>query len=96
MTAISANQVKELRDKTGAGMMECKSALAEAGGDVVKAEDILRIKGGAKASKAASRVAAEGVIGAWVAPDAKGGRAGRAQLRDGFRREERRLHGIRG
>jgi elongation factor Ts len=73
MTAISANLVKELRDKTGAGMMECKSALAEAGGDVARAEDILRIKGGAKASKAASRVAAEGVIGAWVAPDGRTG-----------------------
>ena len=73
MTAITASQVKELRDKTGAGMMECKSALAEAGGDVARAEDILRIKGGAKASKAASRVAAEGMVGAWLSPDAKAG-----------------------
>ena len=73
MTAISATQVKELRDKTGAGMMECKSALSEAGGDVARAEDILRIKGGAKASKAASRVAAEGMVGAWLSPDAKSG-----------------------
>jgi elongation factor Ts len=71
MTAISAGLVKELREKTGAGMMECKSALTEADGDLDKAEDILRIKGGAKASKAASRIAAEGVIGAWLAPDAK-------------------------
>jgi elongation factor Ts len=73
MTAITANQVKELRDKTGAGMMECKSALSEAGGDAAKAEDILRIKGGAKASKAASRVAAEGMVGAWLSPDTKAG-----------------------
>ena len=51
MTAISANLVKELREKTGAGMMECKSALTESGGDLNKAEDILRIKGGAKANK---------------------------------------------
>jgi elongation factor Ts len=73
MTPISANLVKELREKTGAGMMECKSALTESGGDLNKAEDILRIKGGAKASKAAGRVAAEGVIGAWLAQDAKVG-----------------------
>jgi elongation factor Ts len=73
MTAISAGLVKELREKTGAGMMECKSALTEAGGDLDRAEDILRIKGGAKASKAAARVAAEGVIGAWLAQDAKVG-----------------------
>jgi len=71
MSVISASQVKELREMTGLGMMECKSALAEAGGDLRKAEEILRVKSGAKASKAASRVAAEGVIGAWVAPDAK-------------------------
>ena len=71
MTAISANLVKELREKTGAGMMECKSALTESGGDLQKAEDILRIKGGAKANKAAGRVAAEGVIGAWLSDDSK-------------------------
>ena len=71
MTTISASQVKELREMTGLGMMECKSALAEAGGDLGRAEEILRIKSGARASKAASRVAAEGVVGAWLAPDAK-------------------------
>jgi elongation factor Ts len=53
--------------------MECKKALAEVGGDLVKAEDLLRIKSGAKASKAAGRVAAEGVVGAYLAPDAKSG-----------------------
>jgi elongation factor Ts len=71
MAEISAALVKELRELTGLGMMECKKALSEAGGDLKKAEELLRIKSGAKASKAASRVAAEGVIGAFVAADAK-------------------------
>lgn len=71
MAEISASLVKELRELTGLGMMECKKALAEAGGDLKKAEELLRIKSGAKASKAAGRIAAEGVIGAWLAPDAK-------------------------
>ena len=73
MTEISAGLVKELRELTGLGMMECKKALAESGGDLRKAEELLRIKSGAKASKAASRIAAEGVIGAWLAADAKVG-----------------------
>jgi elongation factor Ts len=71
MTQISAGLVKELRELTGLGMMECKKALAECEGDLKKAEELLRIKSGAKASKAAGRIAAEGVIGAWVAPGAK-------------------------
>jgi elongation factor Ts len=71
MAKISASLVKELRELTGLGMMECKKALAEADGDLKKAEELLRIKSGAKASKAAGRIAAEGVIGAWLAPDAK-------------------------
>jgi elongation factor Ts len=71
MAEISAGQVKELRELTGLGMMECKKALAEAGGDLRKAEELLRIRSGAKASKAAGRVAAEGVIGAWLSPDGK-------------------------
>lgn len=66
MAEISAGLVKELRELTGLGMMECKKALAEAGGDLKKAEELLRIKSGAKASKAAGRVAAEGVIGTYV------------------------------
>jgi elongation factor Ts len=70
---ISASMVKELRELTGLGMMECKKALAEAGGDLKKAEELLRIKSGAKASKAASRIAAEGVIGASLSPDGKTG-----------------------
>ncbi|MDA8108094.1 MAG: elongation factor Ts, partial [Betaproteobacteria bacterium] len=61
MAEISASLVKELREMTGLGMMECKKALAEAGGDLRKAEEVLRIKSGAKASRAAGRVAAEGV-----------------------------------
>src|SRR5215470_5943506 len=73
MTEISAGLVKELRELTGLGFMECKKALAEAEGDLKKAEELLRIKSGAKASKAAGRIAAEGVIGAWLSNDAKTG-----------------------
>jgi elongation factor Ts len=73
MAEISASLVKELREMTGLGMMECKKALAESGGDLGKAEEILRIRSGAKASKAAGRIASEGVIGAWLAADAKVG-----------------------
>jgi elongation factor Ts len=73
MAEISAGLVKELRELTGLGMMECKKALAESNGDIKKAEELLRIKSGAKASKAATRVAAEGVIGAWLAADGKVG-----------------------
>jgi elongation factor Ts len=71
MAQISASLVKELRELTGLGMMECKKALAEAGGDLKKAEELLRIRSGAKASKAAGRIAAEGVVGAWLSPDGK-------------------------
>jgi elongation factor Ts len=73
MTEISAGLVKELRELTGLGFMECKKALTETNGDVKKAEELLRIKGSAKASKAASRIAAEGVIGAWLVADGKVG-----------------------
>jgi elongation factor Ts len=69
MAEISAGLVKELREMTGLGMMECKKALTEAGGDLKKAEELLRIKSGAKASKAAGRIAAEGVVGIWLAAD---------------------------
>jgi elongation factor Ts len=71
MAEITAGMVKELRELTGLGMMECKKALEEAGGDMKKAEELLRIKSGAKASKAASRVAAEGAIGASVSAGGK-------------------------
>jgi elongation factor Ts len=73
MAEISAGLVKELRELTGLGMMECKKALTECAGDLKKAEELLRIKSGAKASKAASRVAAEGIIGSHLAPDGKVG-----------------------
>src|SRR5512138_2154477 len=71
MAEIAASTVMELRQRTGLGMMECKKALTEVGGDLAKAEELLRIKSGAKASKAASRIAAEGVIGLQVAADGK-------------------------
>jgi elongation factor Ts len=71
MAEITAAMVKELRELTGLGMMECKKALEEALGDIKKAEELLRIKSGAKASKAASRVAADGAVGTYLSPDAK-------------------------
>jgi len=67
MTNITASMVKELRDKTGAGMMDCKAALGETGGDLESAVDWLRKKGLAKAAKKAGRVAADGLIGVAVA-----------------------------
>ena len=67
MANISAGMVKELRDKTGAGMMDCKAALGESGGDLEAAVDWLRKKGLAKAAKKAGRVAAEGLIGVALA-----------------------------
>ena len=73
MAEISAIMVKELREMTGLGMMECKKALSETNGDMKAAEDLLRIKSGAKASKAAGRIAAEGVIGAYTSVDGRTG-----------------------
>ena len=73
MAEITAGMVKELRELTGLGMMECKKALEEAGGDLKKAEELLRIKSGAKASKAASRVASEGTVGTYVSADGRTG-----------------------
>jgi elongation factor Ts len=73
MTEISAGLVKELRELTGLGFMECKKALTETNGDLKKAEELLRIRSGARASKAASRIAAEGVVGAFVSTDGKVG-----------------------
>jgi elongation factor Ts len=71
MAEITAGMVKELREATGLGMMECKKALVETNGDAKAAEELLRIKSGAKASKAATRVTAEGVVGAYLAADGK-------------------------
>lgn len=65
-TAIAASAVKELRDRTGAGMMDCKSALKEAGGDMDKAIQLLRVKGQAKAAKRGERAAGEGVVTSYV------------------------------
>jgi len=69
MAAITASMVSELRGKTDAPMMECKKALTEADGDMAKAEEILRVKLGNKATKAATRITAEGVVGLFVAGD---------------------------
>lgn len=71
MAEITAGMVRELRDKTDAPMMECKRALTEANGDLGKAEEILRIKLGNKATRASSRIAAEGIVGTWIATDAR-------------------------
>ena len=66
MAAITASMVAELRGKTDAPMMECKKALTEADGDMVKAEELLRVKLGTKAGKAASRITAEGVVACYI------------------------------
>ncbi len=73
MTAISAEQVRKLREETGAGMMECKSALVEAGGNAEQARDLLRKKGLAAAAKKAGRTASDGVIHSYIHPGAKVG-----------------------
>jgi elongation factor Ts len=70
MAEVTAAMVKDLREKTDAPMMECKRALAEAGGDMARAEEILRVKLGSKASKAAARITAEGIVAIRVAADA--------------------------
>ena len=71
MAAITASMVAELRGKTDAPMMECKKALTEADGDLAKAEEILRVKLGNKATKAAARITAEGVVGVNISADGK-------------------------
>jgi elongation factor Ts len=73
MADITATMVRELRDRTDAPMMECKKALVEADGDFAKAEELLRVRLGNRASKAATRMAAEGVVAVYVSPDAKTG-----------------------
>ena len=70
---VSANMVKQLREKTGAGFMDCKKALAETGGDVEKAVDYLRKRGVAAAAKKADRVVTDGAVGAYVHPGGKVG-----------------------
>ncbi len=73
MAEITASMVKELRERTDAPMMDCKKALTEADGDMSRAEEILRVRFGNKASKAAGRVAAEGTVGVFIAADGKSG-----------------------
>ena len=73
MADITANIVKELRDLTGLGMMECKKALIETSGNLKEAEDLLRIKSGLKANRAANRIAVEGTIGLEITSDRKSG-----------------------
>jgi len=70
---ISAEMVRKLREETGAGIMDCKSALAECGGDLEKARDTLRKKGLAAAAKKAGRTASEGMIGSYIHPGARVG-----------------------
>lgn len=73
MAEITASMVKDLRDRTDAPMMDCKKALTEADGDSARAEEIIRVRFGNKASKAAGRLAAEGIVIAFVAKDGKTG-----------------------
>ena len=73
MAEITAGMVKELREKTDAPMMECKRALTEAAGDMNKAEEILRVRLGSKATKAAARITAEGIVGISISADGKSG-----------------------
>ncbi|KZR64054.1 translation elongation factor Ts [Prochlorococcus sp. MIT 1306] len=73
MADVSAKLVKDLRDKTGAGMMDCKKALAESDGDMIKASEWLRKKGIASAEKKSSRIAAEGAIGTYIHTGARVG-----------------------
>ena len=73
MAEITASMVKELRERTDAPMMDCKKALTEAEGDMTRAEEILRVRFGNRASKAAGRVAAEGTVGISISADGKSG-----------------------
>src|SRR6185436_1259971 len=71
MAEITAEMVRKLREETGAGMMDCKSALVEAAGDVEKSREILRKKGLASAAKKAGRATSEGIVGTYIHPGAK-------------------------
>jgi elongation factor Ts len=73
MAAISASMVKELRDRTQAGMADCKNALVESDGDMEKAVEVILKKGIVKAASRAGRIAAEGEVATWIAPDARKG-----------------------
>ena len=93
--AVTAEAVKTLRERTGAGMMECKKALVETGGDLDAAAEIMRKSGLAKADKKAGRIAAEGMIASSARQRRPFGGAGRGQLRDGLRRARARVPGLR-
>src|SRR5215469_11115943 len=80
MAAITASMVKDLRETTGAGMMDCKKALEETGGDTQAAIDLLRVKGLAKAAKKADRIAAEGVIAVAARKEGRGMTAAAVEL----------------
>ena len=95
MTAISAALVKELRDQTGAGMMDCKRALVETGGDLEAAKKLLREQGLAGAAKRAGRETTEGKVGYSIAGRRQEGHDGRRRLRDRARLEQRRVPRIR-
>ena len=82
---ITAQMVKELRERTGAGMMDCKNALAETDGNLEQAVDVLRKKGLAAAAKRSGRVAAEGLVSSYIHAGGKTRRAARGQLRDRLR-----------
>ena len=91
MAEITAAMVRDLREKTGAGMMDCKKALTENNGDAEAAIDWLRKKGLSAAAKKSGRVAAEGLVG--VATARQGGGHGRGQRRNRFRRPQRAVPG---
>ena len=94
MAQITAAMVKELREMTGAGMMDCKKALAETDGDKQKAIDYLREKGIAKAEKKAGRIAAEGAVGAYVSEDAKVGAVVEVNCETDFVAKTDKFHAI--
>ena len=95
MAEISAKIVMELRGRTGAGMMDCKKALAAVEGDMEKAIDYLREKGLAAAAKKQSRIAAEGLVGSFVCKECATGAPRRSQLRDRLRGQDRQVQGPR-
>ena len=92
---ISAAAVKELRERTGAGMMDCKAALQEADGDMDKAIELLRVKGQAKAAKRGERAASEGLVASYVHHNGKVGALVEVELRDRLRGPQRRVRRVR-
>ena len=92
--AITAAMVKELREMTGAGMMDCKKALAATDGDMDKAVEFLREKGLATAQKKAGRIAAEGIVMNVVSEDGKKAVVCRSKRRDRLRSKEREVPGL--